>query len=599
MFLANMNSENEIDINRILYLVYSGTEEEILIEADTVSNIKDYLLYYAVEARRGNIVKGLLNKHCDPNIFHDMYCPIHLICKSQNILTTLMFMDISDNCVKLIKKYVSITKSMKLPVSTNKAVLREILRGKKILSTDYLKFLADEVHKEELIIAKYLIDNGADINSRDTYGCTALHYATHYKNIDMINLLLNYNIDTSIKSYDGYSVFYYAVTSEDTELAKNMIKYYDYTYDDVLLTIAVTDNNIDMLLTLLEMGLDVNSVANNGKTPLHNSCSTHVIEIIETLLSHGANVNARCKNYRTPLHEFTAVSEYKMIKLLIDNGADIHVKDNNGKTPLHNAVASYKEDGIHTVEMLLMRGADVTARDKEGNTPLHNVHRSKHSSIIADMLIEYGADVKATNIYNSTPLHNAYNSHKLVEILLQYGADPNIVNNFSNTPLESMIHSNSMASVKYVIIYIVLSYYRKGKIDNNVGFVKNIRLIEDNPILLAFKVICEKELESIRSIHLTYNYSLDIFLNSKNVDNITWLSCNTAVTDLDISSFTIYGKILNNNINKCRHRTTLLHNTIQLLNESLSNTKWDSIPNEVKYHILSFLDNKDLYMIKL
>ncbi|AAR83637.1 CNPV291 ankyrin repeat protein [Canarypox virus] len=594
-----MDMENLIGINRILYLVYSGTDEEILLEADSISNVKDYLLYYAVEARRGSVVRELLNKHCNPNTFHDMYYPMHLISKPQNVLTTLMFMDINDNHMKLIKKYIIVTKKMNLPKSTNKAVLKEILKGKKFLSSDYLKVLADEIHEEELLITKYLIDSGADINSRDAYGCTAFHYATHYKNIDMINLLLSYNVDTSIKSYDGYSVFYYAVTSKDTELAKNMIKYYDYTYDNVLLTTAVTDNNYNMLLTLLEMGLDVNSVCNSGKTPLHSACTTRIVEIVETLLSHGANINARCNNYRTPLHDFTAVSEYKMVKLLIDNGADIHVKDNDGKTPLHNAAANYIEDGIHTVEMLLMNGADVTAKDREGNTPLHNVHRSKNSSIIADMLIEYGADVKATNIYNSTALHNAYSSYKLVEVLLQHGADPNIVNNFCSTPLESMIHFNTMTSVKHVIIYIVLSYYRKDKIDDNVGLVKNIRLIEDNPILLAFKVICEKELETIRSIHLTYNYSLDIFLNSKNLDNTTWLSYSTAITELDISSFTIYGKILKYNINKSKHRATLLHDSIRFLNDSLSNTKWYSLPNEIKYHILSFLDNKDLYLIKL
>ncbi|QGM48926.1 ankyrin repeat protein [Magpiepox virus] len=33
--------------------------------------------------------------------------------------------------------------------------------------------------------------------------------------------------------------------------------------------------------------------------------------------------------------------------------------------------------------------------------------------------------------------------------------------------------------------------------------------------------------------------------------------------------------------------------------DSISNTKWDSLPNEIKYHIISFLDNKDLYLIKL
>ncbi|QZW33628.1 MPPV-302 ankyrin repeat protein [Magpiepox virus 2] len=35
-----MDIENVIGINRILYLVYSGTDEEILLETDSISNTK-------------------------------------------------------------------------------------------------------------------------------------------------------------------------------------------------------------------------------------------------------------------------------------------------------------------------------------------------------------------------------------------------------------------------------------------------------------------------------------------------------------------------------------------------------------------------------
>ena len=72
-------------------------------------------------------------------------------------------------------------------------------------------------------IGKLLIDKKADLNIIDNQGTTALMYAVQFKNIEMIKLLLAHKADKNLTDKKGKTAFEYATFSENEEII-NLLK---------------------------------------------------------------------------------------------------------------------------------------------------------------------------------------------------------------------------------------------------------------------------------------------------------------------------------------------------------------------------------------
>ncbi|XP_047410035.1 ankyrin repeat domain-containing protein 22 [Sciurus carolinensis] len=66
-------------------------------------------------------------------------------------------------------------------------------------------FLMVSKTKQNEVLVRMLLDAGVQINARDCYGCTALHYACKMKNQTLIPLLLEARADPMIKDKNGES----------------------------------------------------------------------------------------------------------------------------------------------------------------------------------------------------------------------------------------------------------------------------------------------------------------------------------------------------------------------------------------------------------
>lgn len=208
-------------------------------------------------------------------------------------------------------------------------------------------------------VVKFLIDNGSDVNETNYGNYTPLSAALSYRRLDTAKILIDNGAILDIETHMllvGFRLYEII----DYCLSKNI---------DLSLTlhIAASSDLNDMLLYLLDKGVNIDSRNASNSTSLMTSIDMQKFSNIKTLLSRGANPNAIDNNEKTPLMIACSKGNLDIIKLLIENGADINKQGFYDITPLMIAITFNKDNkNIEVIKYLLENGADVLLKDKQG-----------------------------------------------------------------------------------------------------------------------------------------------------------------------------------------------------------------------------------------
>ena len=205
----------------------------------------------------------------------------------------------------------------------------------------YSKYRSQE---DGMRVARLLLEHGADVHTRRNDGCTPLHLASYFGNLDIVHLLLSHGADRQVNAAD-------------------------------------------------DMGEKPLQKVSGGKYRSRED-GTRVAQL---LLERGADVNTRCSVHQTPLHAASYLGRFEIVQLLIDHGAEVDVVDDFGTTPLHNVSEGRydsQEDGVRIAQILLDHGADVHATTESGITPLDFVSQDKRPKL-AELLHEHAAIINA------------------------------------------------------------------------------------------------------------------------------------------------------------------------------------------------------------
>ena len=157
------------------------------------------------------------------------------------------------------------------------------------------------------------------------------------------------------------------------------------------LHLATRYNTVQVVELLIAHGADVNARTTTiGWTPIHSAAHVNAVHVAEVLIAHEADVNARTTTIEwTPLHSAASENAVQVAQLLIAHGADINARTTTiGWTPLHSAAS---ENAVQVAEQLIAHGADVNARTEIGWTPLY-LAKVAGSSQLADLLRTHGKD---------------------------------------------------------------------------------------------------------------------------------------------------------------------------------------------------------------
>jgi len=101
----------------------------------------------------------------------------------------------------------------------------EIVNSLSILSKAELDDkLLDTVINGLTTIVKYIIKAGADVNTKDKYGRTALHLASYYMHKQIVKILLDAGADVNAKDQYGYTPLHVATFNGYEQIVKILIE---------------------------------------------------------------------------------------------------------------------------------------------------------------------------------------------------------------------------------------------------------------------------------------------------------------------------------------------------------------------------------------
>lgn len=211
-------------------------------------------------------------------------------------------------------------------------------------------------------------------------------------------------------------------------------------WGETALSLAVKLNNVEIFKLLIQAGALVNIYEEHANL-LYFAVRNNRIEMAKLLLDSGADVNVTYANYdKTPLHIAVQASNVRMSKLLLDYGASVNADSKDG-TPLNIAMGSRNYEMI---KMFLNAGINLNDKNTDGCTPLHRAAAWGNSKIVK-LLLDAGADVHARCNKYRTPLHEAIESENIniIKLLIDAGADVNAKDETGITPLHHAINETS------------------------------------------------------------------------------------------------------------------------------------------------------------
>ncbi|MCD4782298.1 MAG: ankyrin repeat domain-containing protein [Candidatus Eremiobacteraeota bacterium] len=327
------------------------------------------------------------------------------------------------------------------------------------------------------------INNGADINERNTMGITPLHKGVIVGNKKAVELVLSAGADIEAKNTrENATALHIAASRGELEIAEMLVRSgadvnavkgsYLLIMDDILdwnafiAGLKKHDNpSVDRIWELLdedseeiimksktgeELDKDAKLTVINGINrimKMDDFCSRSAYENIKLNPECGKCLNKfhenpgqvnpekvnrtlieslfpkiikGCIRKSTPLHEAVLNRHIDLAKFLLDNDAEIDARDEDGETPLSVAA----DDGDYEISKLLIsRGANINTKNSCGDTPLTEAAEEGHLNVVK-LLISSGADINSIDKNGYTPLHRAAEKgrKKVVEFLVSKGA---------------------------------------------------------------------------------------------------------------------------------------------------------------------------------
>lgn len=215
-----------------------------------------------------------------------------------------------------------------------------------------INFLLQLLENGDFEGAQKLIQDGFDINKKNSYGFTALHIVVFEGKISLAKSLLELGANPNVSALN---------TETDVDVS------------DVPHSIPEEKVSLSLIHEIQSL---------QYITPLQIAISKDKEEMTSLLLTHKADPNLKDLGGCTPLHWAATKGNERIVDLLLHHSVDINAEDIAQSTPLHEAV---RKNYFSIAMKLLKAGADPTRKDITGTTPL-DVAKEKNNNLYLSLL---------------------------------------------------------------------------------------------------------------------------------------------------------------------------------------------------------------------
>jgi ankyrin repeat protein len=276
-------------------------------------------------------------------------------------------------------------------------------------------------------ISKFINEQGTFIEAIDENSNTLLHLAVMNNAVNSVRTLLYAGINETILNNNGLAALHIAIE-------KNLPK---------------------IVSLLIEYGADVQIKDKKGMSAFEYKTSSAVTKLLQqaqktqadfvsSLVQMGIKLGAQIMNFPDFIKKGN-VSDFRRCINLIPNA--INAQDEQGNSLLHYAIV---HENPNIVRLLLARGANLEAVDiiwkrtpllfalaRELPTHIQAQYGTFDPTII-NLLLDFGANVNAQDKTKKTALHYAVQKNliEIVKRLIQLGADVDIKDKSGKSPID-------------------------------------------------------------------------------------------------------------------------------------------------------------------
>lgn len=319
------------------------------------------------------------------------------------------------------------------------------------------------IEKSNIKEVKSALDKGADINTIDSNGNTALIFAVkEEKSIELISFLIEKGAKVNMTDEESWTPLFYAVEQSNFDLVKLLINNgADIKLKNIdkrnALMIASKKGSLEVVKYLLDKGANCNEVDKKGINSLMIALSYNNIEVIKFLINITDNINKKSKDGKNGLMIAVRNNNFELVKLLINKGAEINSKDSSEYSGQSLLMMASSEGNLEICKLLIENHADINAVSNPvmsnwDKTALMFAIENKHFNI-AKLLIDSGANINMKDNMGFTSLMIASYAGNLeiVKLLVNKEAKINEKNVLNETALNFAKDNNNFEIADYLI----------------------------------------------------------------------------------------------------------------------------------------------------
>lgn len=268
-----------------------------------------------------------------------------------------------------------------------------------------------------------------DLNLQNNFGNTALHFASKFGFIEIIESLLEYGIRTDTQNKLNQTPIDYAHNSKVLKLIKN--SFIVIESDDISQNSNSLPSDLNQNLNSIEMEdkSTIDKVINAISVGDTNLAQYYIgIDNITHPIDTEINLTNKILNLPnsdgiTALHASSYYGNYVLIEILLKIGADPTLKTKSGQTCLHLACQNEK---IKSIEALLnfSKINIINITDSNKDCCLNTAVKTGNSKIV-ETILRYKPDLSIRNIEGKRPIDIAKGFLYLnIAKLLEEAEDP-------------------------------------------------------------------------------------------------------------------------------------------------------------------------------